>query len=158
MNAALSAAGATGYSLQLCPGTNYPINAPIKFSFPNQEIATQGFPGLDLSQRATLTVNGPVDQGNTGGHTTAVDGSCSTCDSVALRYVQINGNRGAAPVVGGGNVEFVSQRMLAHRGCKPDVFYRAEITRIKLLNTFIHTIPGMSLMFIEAERHANRLL
>lgn len=105
INAALSAPGATGFSLKLCPDTNYPISAPIKFAFPNQEITTQGFPGLDLSHRATITVNGPINADGTG-HTTAVDGTCGTCISVALRYVQIQGNRGSGPVVGGANIEF----------------------------------------------------
>ncbi|KIO32779.1 hypothetical protein M407DRAFT_13820 [Tulasnella calospora MUT 4182] len=105
INAALSAPGATGFSLKLCPDTNYPISAPIKFAFPNQEITTQGFPGLDLSHRATITVNGPINADGTG-HTTAVDGTCENCISVALRYVQIQGNRGSGPVVGGANIEF----------------------------------------------------
>ena len=107
LNAALSAPGATGLLIQLCPDTTYPINAPIKFSFPNQEITTQGFPGLELTHRALITVNGPANADGTG-HTTAVDGSCTTCDSVRLTYVQINGNRGTGPLVGGGNIEFVN--------------------------------------------------
>ncbi|KIO32785.1 hypothetical protein M407DRAFT_18249 [Tulasnella calospora MUT 4182] len=107
INAALSAPGATGFSLKLCPDTNYPISAPIKFAFPNQEITTQGFPGLDLSHRATITVNGPINANETG-HSTAVDGTCDNCTSVALRYVQIQGNRaaGSGPIVGGANLEF----------------------------------------------------
>ncbi|KIO16558.1 hypothetical protein M407DRAFT_33788, partial [Tulasnella calospora MUT 4182] len=104
INAALSAPGATGFSLKLCPDTNYPISAPIKFASPNQEITTQGFPGLDLSHRATITVNGPINANETG-HSTAVDGTCDNCTSVA---VQIQGNRaaGSGPIVGGANLEF----------------------------------------------------
>lgn len=106
INAALSASGATGFSLKLCPDTNYPITSPIKFAFPNQEITTQGFPGLDLSHRATITVNGPINGDGTG-HTTAVDGTCQNCISVALRYVNIQGNRGSSgPITGGANIEF----------------------------------------------------
>lgn len=68
---------------------------------------TQGFPGLDLSHRATLTVSGSRATDGTG-HTTAVNGACGNCISVALRYVQIIGNRaGAGPINGGANIEFV---------------------------------------------------
>ncbi|KAG8897636.1 hypothetical protein FRB99_008020 [Tulasnella sp. 403] len=109
INALLSAPGATGYSLQLCPDTNYPITAPLKFAFPNQQITTQGFPGPDLSHRATITVNGPINPDGSG-HTTAVDGTCANCMSVSLRYVQINGNRTPkGAVIGGGNIEFAMQ-------------------------------------------------
>ncbi len=106
LNAALSAQGATGLSIQLCPDTTYPITSPIKFAFPNQEITTQGFPGLDLSHRANVVVSGSTANDGTG-HTMAFDGSCNTCMSVALRYVQIDGNRGSGPLQGGANIEFV---------------------------------------------------
>jgi hypothetical protein len=107
LNAAFNATGAAGLSIQLCPDTNYVITSPILFAFPNQELTTQGFPGLDLIHRAIITVDGPVYANGTG-HTTAVDGSCNNCSSVALRYVEIDGNRGSGPIVGGGNIEFGS--------------------------------------------------
>ncbi|KAG9015555.1 hypothetical protein FRB94_000160 [Tulasnella sp. JGI-2019a] len=106
LNAALNATGATGLAIQLCADTNYNITAPIKFAYPNQQITTLGFPGLDLSHRATLTVSGSR-AGDGTGHTTAVDGSCANCTSVAIRYIQIVGNRaGAGPITGGANIEF----------------------------------------------------
>ncbi|KAF9462052.1 hypothetical protein BDZ94DRAFT_763346 [Collybia nuda] len=91
-----------GYVLRLCPGKQYIIQAPIAFMAPNQEISTLGYPtGED---RATLVVNGPVDDGE--GHSTAVDGTCLTCSGVKLRNIQINGTRsGAPPTNGGGNIE-----------------------------------------------------
>ncbi|KAG8865142.1 hypothetical protein FRB96_000031 [Tulasnella sp. 330] len=106
LNEALNATGAVGLSIKLCADTNYNITSPIKFSYPNQEITTLGFPGLDLSHRATLTVSGSTAADGTG-HTTAVDGSCGNCTSVALRYISIVGNRaGAGPITGGANIEF----------------------------------------------------
>ena len=58
-----------------------------------------------MDQRATIKVGGPVANGE--GHTNAVDGSCGTCDGIALRYVQINGDRnGASPTKGGANIIF----------------------------------------------------
>ncbi|KAG8884037.1 hypothetical protein FRB97_005259, partial [Tulasnella sp. 331] len=106
LNQALSTPGAVGWSIKLCPDTNYNITAPIKFAYPNQEITTLGFPGLDLSRRATLTISGSTAPGGEG-HTTAVDGTCEHCTSVMLRYVSIVGNRaGAGPIDGGANIEF----------------------------------------------------
>ena len=64
----------------------YLIQAPILFAAPNQEISTVGYPTGD--DRATLVVNGPVSNGQ--GHTTAVDGTCSNCSGVKLRYVQVS--------------------------------------------------------------------
>lgn len=74
-----------GYVLSLCPSEQYIIQAPILFAFPNQEISTLGYPTDDT--RATLVVNGPVSDGT--GHTTAVDGTCSTCSGVKLRNIQV---------------------------------------------------------------------
>lgn len=71
--------------LPLCPGGQYLIQAPILFAAPNQEISTLGYPTDD--KRATLIVNGPVANGT--GHTTAVDGTCSSCSGVKLRNVQV---------------------------------------------------------------------
>ncbi|KAH8118393.1 hypothetical protein DFH11DRAFT_1567138 [Phellopilus nigrolimitatus] len=100
MNLALNSSG-NGYILSLCPSTEYIIEAPIMFAFPNQEISTQGYP--TTSERATLVVNGPVVNGT--GHTTAVDGTCSTCGGVKLRNIQINGTRNGSSVNGGANIE-----------------------------------------------------
>ncbi|THV08137.1 hypothetical protein K435DRAFT_740025 [Dendrothele bispora CBS 962.96] len=101
MNIALNSSS-DSFILQLCPSTQYLIQAPILFAFPNQEISTVGYPTDDT--RATLVVNGPV--GNGQGHTTAVDGTCQTCNGVKLRNVQIDGTRGdAAPTNGGANIE-----------------------------------------------------
>jgi hypothetical protein len=84
MNSLLATSG-EGYILSLCPSTQYVITAPIQFAAPNQEISTQGYPTDDT--RATLVVFGPVANGT--GHTTAVDGTCSNCDGVKLRHVQV---------------------------------------------------------------------
>lgn len=94
--------GGNGYVLNLCPNQQYFILQPILFTQPNQEISTLGYP-TDNS-RATLVVNGPVSNGQ--GHTTAVDGTCSSCSGVKLRNVQIDGTRrGASPTSGGANME-----------------------------------------------------
>ena len=77
--------GGNGYVLSLCPGRQYFITQPINFTAPNQEISTQGYP--TGSDRATLVVSGPVFNGT--GHTTAVDGTCSTCSGLKLRNVQV---------------------------------------------------------------------
>ncbi|KAH9482304.1 hypothetical protein JR316_0004402 [Psilocybe cubensis] len=91
-----------GYVLSLCPSQTYMIQAPILFAHPNQEISTLGYPRDNT--RAVISVAGPVMNGQ--GHTTAVDGTCSTCSGVKLRNVQIDGaRRGAAPTNGGGNIE-----------------------------------------------------
>jgi len=74
-----------GYVLRLCPNQVYLIQAPIHYAHPNQEISTVGYP-TDNS-RAVLSVSGPVANGE--GHTTAVDGTCGTCDGVKLRNVQV---------------------------------------------------------------------
>jgi hypothetical protein len=75
-----------GYVLQLCPKETYLIQAPIVFASPNQEISTLGHPTND--DRAILLVSGPVFPNGTG-HTTAVDGGCSTCSNVILRNIQV---------------------------------------------------------------------
>lgn len=85
----LLSSGGDGYVLSLCPGKQYFITQPLAFAAPNQEISTQGYPtGTD---RATLVVSGPVANGQ--GHTTAVDGTCTNCDSVKLRNVQVGSYR-----------------------------------------------------------------
>jgi len=102
LNTRLNSSG-PGYVLQLCPNTQYLIEAPILFAFPQQEISTLGYP--TGNERATLVVNGPVTNGS--GHTTAVDGTCSNCNGVKLRNIQIDGTRaGAPPTNGGANIEF----------------------------------------------------
>ncbi|KAI0698572.1 hypothetical protein BC835DRAFT_1333827 [Cytidiella melzeri] len=101
LNTLLNSSG-PGYTLPLCPSTQYIITAPIVFFAQDQEISTVGYPSGD--ERATLVVNGPVANGM--GHTTAVDGTGSNCDGVKLRNVQINGTRlGASPTNGGANIE-----------------------------------------------------
>ena len=84
-NVLLNSSG-PGYTLPLCPGVQYFIQAPILFAAPNQEISTVGYPTGD--ERATLIVDGPVANGQ--GHTTAVDGTCNNCSGVKLRYVQVS--------------------------------------------------------------------
>lgn len=83
LNAALQSSG-PGFILNLCPSSQYMIQAPINFTAPNQEISTQGYPTGDT--RATLVVSGPVTNGH--GHTTAVDGTCNNCNGVKLRNIQ----------------------------------------------------------------------
>ncbi|VDB97125.1 unnamed protein product [Peniophora sp. CBMAI 1063] len=101
MNVALNSSG-DGYVLSLCQNTDYIIEAPINFAFPNQEISTAGYP--TGAERATLIVNGPVFNGT--GHTTAIQGSCETCSGIRIRNIQINGTRGnAGPTGGGANIE-----------------------------------------------------
>lgn len=101
LNIALNSSG-PGFVLRLCPNAQYLIQAPILFAAPNQEISTQGYP--TDSTRATLVVSGPVANGI--GHTNAVDGTCSNCNGVKLRNIQINGTRaGASPTAGGANIE-----------------------------------------------------
>lgn len=101
LNTLLNSSG-PGYTLPLCPDTQYFIEAPILFAAPNQEISTVGYPTGD--DRAILVVNGPVALGQ--GHTTAIDGTCGNCSGVILRNIQINGTRaGASPTNGGANIE-----------------------------------------------------
>lgn len=81
----LLSSGGNGYVLSLCPGRQYMITSPLAFAAPNQEISTQGYPAGN--DRATLVVSGPVANG--AGHTTAVDGTCTNCDGVKLRNIQV---------------------------------------------------------------------
>ncbi|KAF8897891.1 hypothetical protein BD779DRAFT_1667805 [Infundibulicybe gibba] len=105
LNTLLNSSG-PGYILNLCPGRQYILQAPLLFAAPQQEISTSGYPTGDT--RATLVVNGPVANGK--GHTTAVDGTCATCSGVKLRNVQIDGTRGnASPTEGGANIEMGGQ-------------------------------------------------
>ena len=85
LNIALNSSG-PNFVLQLCPSVQYFIQAPILFAAPNQEISTVGYPTDDT--RAILVVSGPVANGQ--GHTTAVDGTCSTCSGVKLRNIQVS--------------------------------------------------------------------
>ena len=75
-----------GYVLHLCPKETYLIQAPLAFASPNQEISTAGYPTGD--DRATLLVSGPIFPNGTG-HSTAVDGTCSTCSNLILRNIQV---------------------------------------------------------------------
>ncbi|KAG8955527.1 hypothetical protein FRC03_011117 [Tulasnella sp. 419] len=106
INAILNAPNAAGVSVKLCPNTEYLILSPLKFGQPKQEIITLGFPSptMNMTSRAIIKVGGPVANGE--GHTIAIDGTCPTCDGVALRYVQIDGDRDdAPPTKGGANIE-----------------------------------------------------
>ncbi|KAI5123415.1 hypothetical protein M0805_006120 [Coniferiporia weirii] len=100
MNVALNSSN-SGYVLSLCPNTEYRIEAPIAFTFPNQEISTQGYPTDD--SRATLVVNGTIVNGT--GQSTAIDGTCSNCNGVILRNIQIDGSREGTIIDGGANIE-----------------------------------------------------
>ncbi|KAI0939885.1 hypothetical protein AcV5_001144 [Taiwanofungus camphoratus] len=101
LNTLLNSSG-SGYTLPLCPSTQYYIQAPILFYAPYQEISTVGYPTGD--ERATLVVVGPVANGQ--GQTTAVDGTCANCTGVKLRNIQINGTRLAgSEMSGGANIE-----------------------------------------------------
>ncbi|KDQ08271.1 hypothetical protein BOTBODRAFT_571308 [Botryobasidium botryosum FD-172 SS1] len=91
-----------GYRLSLCPQKTYLLTAPLVFTAPNQEISTLGYPTDDT--RATLVVNGPIFNG--GGHTIAINGTCTNCDYVRVRNIQVNGTRGNYTILnGGGNLE-----------------------------------------------------
>lgn len=94
LNTLLNSSG-PGYTLPLCPSTQYLIQAPILFWSPDQEISTTGYPSGD--ERAVLVVNGPVADGQ--GHTTAVDGTCQNCNGVRLRNIQV-GDAFAFPLDG----------------------------------------------------------
>lgn len=84
LNNLLKNSGA-GYVLQLCPQSTYFIQAPLLFAHPNQEISTVGYP--TGNSRAILSVSGPIVNGT--GHTTAIDGTCSTCSGIRLRNIQV---------------------------------------------------------------------
>ncbi|KAF9025901.1 hypothetical protein BDZ89DRAFT_1161558 [Hymenopellis radicata] len=101
LNTLLNSSG-PGYILRLCPSKQYLIQAPLVFTWPNQEISTLGYPTDDT--RALLVVNGPVADGK--GHTTAIEGNCATCSGIKIRNLQIDGTRqGASSTSGGGNIE-----------------------------------------------------
>ncbi|TXT13368.1 hypothetical protein VHUM_00735 [Vanrija humicola] len=90
LQAALDAGGA-GFVLSLCPGETYSLAQALSFASPNQEISTAGYPPDD--SRAILRV--------VGNDTAAVLGVRAGLDGAALRYVQVDGNRGALPPVTG---------------------------------------------------------
>lgn len=83
----------------LCPGTTILTTNPIFFSHANQTLATLGYP-TDES-RATIVVTGSSQA-------SAVYASSDGTDYVALRNVQINGNRPALGRLQGGSalIEF----------------------------------------------------
>ena len=112
----LLSSGGEGYVLSLCPGQQYPITQPILFAAPNQEISTQGYPTGD--ERATLVVAGAVANGV--GHTTAVDGTCSNCDGVKLRNVQVRSYQIASSRIDAAEMPLADQRderwRFAHTG------------------------------------------
>lgn len=70
----------------LCPGATILTTNPIFFAHANQTLATLGYPTDD--SRATIVVTGS-DQ------SIAVYGSSDGTDYIALRNLQINGNRPA---------------------------------------------------------------
>lgn len=91
--------GGEGTVVSLCPGATIPLYDTIYFTAPYQEVSTQGYP--KGSTRATLVVQGE-------NLATAFMMSCGwNCLGVALRNIQINGNRpglgrldGAAALIG----------------------------------------------------------
>ncbi|WOO77549.1 uncharacterized protein LOC62_01G001123 [Vanrija pseudolonga] len=85
LQAALTQGGA-GYVLSLCPNEVYDLSQPLAFASPDQEISTEGYPAG--SARAVLRVVGG---------TSAVSGTRAGLDGARLRYVQVDGNRGALP-------------------------------------------------------------
>jgi hypothetical protein len=82
INKLLNSSG-RGYTLNLCPNTEYATTETILFAFADQTLTTLGNPTGD--SRATILVNGSVTGDNP--HTTAVDGTC--CNNVTLQYVQV---------------------------------------------------------------------
>ncbi|CCM01736.1 uncharacterized protein FIBRA_03802 [Fibroporia radiculosa] len=101
LNTLLNSSG-PGYTLPLCPSTQYYITAPLTFTAHDQEISTVGYPTGD--ERATLVVSGEVV--NNTGQTSAIVGNCADCDGIKLRNIQINGSRlGGSEIAGGANIE-----------------------------------------------------
>lgn len=101
LNTLLNSSG-PGYTLPLCPNTEYYLTASLQFTAHDQEISTVGYP--TGSERAILVVNGTIF--NNTGQTTAVTGACADCDGIKLRNVQIDGSRGSGSIINGGaNIE-----------------------------------------------------
>ncbi|KIY52617.1 hypothetical protein FISHEDRAFT_25752, partial [Fistulina hepatica ATCC 64428] len=102
LNTLLKSSG-EGYTLTLCQGEQYILQAPLYFTAPNQEIMTEGYPTGD--ERAILVVDGPVYSNGTG-HTTAIIGTDKNCGGAKVRSIQINGTRlDGNPISGGANIE-----------------------------------------------------
>ncbi|ORY89393.1 hypothetical protein BCR35DRAFT_300561 [Leucosporidium creatinivorum] len=78
--------GGAGTTVYLCPSVSISISNPIQFTAAGQTLITRGAP--TDSTRATIVVTGATQ-------TNAIIGSCTACSNVALRNVQINGNRPA---------------------------------------------------------------
>jgi hypothetical protein len=92
----LFASGGANAIVQLCPGITFNLTDPVVFTASGQELSTQGYPTDDT--RATLVVTGATQA-------TAVRGSCQSCSHVALRNVQVNGNRPALGLQRDGLIE-----------------------------------------------------
>ncbi|KAK4704505.1 hypothetical protein P7C70_g1699, partial [Phenoliferia sp. Uapishka_3] len=85
--------GGVGTTVYLCPNANITITAPIFFSAASQTLATQGYP-TDNS-RAMITVTGASQS-------VAIFGAVGGGNNIAVRNVQIDGNReGLGLIVGG---------------------------------------------------------
>jgi hypothetical protein len=81
---ALFSAGGAGTVVSLCKGAKLALTGAIRFSAPDQELSTQGYP--KGGQRATLVVTGPTQS-------IAILGDCPTCSGVKVRNVVVDGNR-----------------------------------------------------------------
>ncbi|GFZ45090.1 hypothetical protein JCM24511_02816 [Saitozyma sp. JCM 24511] len=91
--------GGQSYTLSLCQGQVYNLTDILNYTAPYQEISTEGYP--TDGTRATLLVGGF-------NISTAIYAQGSNLFGVALRNVQINGNRGDSPIytASNANLEF----------------------------------------------------
>ncbi|RSH91031.1 hypothetical protein EHS25_010207 [Saitozyma podzolica] len=91
--------GGQSYTLSLCQGQIYNLTDILNYTAPYQEISTEGYP--TDSNRATLLVGGF-------NISTAIYAQGSNLTGVALRNVQIDGNRGDSPIytASNANLEF----------------------------------------------------
>lgn len=87
----LFSSGGANTVVRLCPGVTIPINAPIVFTAPGQELSTQGYP--TDSTRATIL----IQLGST--VTSAIRGNWQ--NNVKVLNIQVDGNRPNAGYLGG---------------------------------------------------------
>jgi hypothetical protein len=92
----LFASGGQNTIVQLCPRALINLTAPVVFTALGQELSTQGYPTDDA--RATLVVTGATQA-------TAIIGNCKSCSGIALRNIQVNGNRPLLGLADGGLIE-----------------------------------------------------
>ncbi|ORY89356.1 hypothetical protein BCR35DRAFT_323921 [Leucosporidium creatinivorum] len=78
--------GGAGTTVYLCPLAKINLRNPIQFSAASQTLITRGAP--TDSTRATIVVTGTFQ-------TNAILSSCTACSGVAVRNIQISGNRPA---------------------------------------------------------------